>query len=361
MAKESIRATMPTSKSAGPMRVFAHLTKRLKRVAAAAPGSEYPNRIKQGQTDHFTVFYDPDSLGDAGAALADGVLKNCEADYATLSGFFGAAAAPPSLNVIIAGGIGGAYHYGCSATDLFCDGVVSPSPDLDHTRMLVIAELVEVFEALQGLGWDCGASNGEGLSRVLATDLYPDALDGFTTAAVWLDTPDRPDFVNNTDPTDTNFVSTGCAVLFLNWLRYQLTFQWSDIVASGAQTLGQTYTNLTGQADGFEQFSTLLQNSYPIGTPSGLTTDNPFPLPASVALRGGVAARARASSIRLDEVAEAVLGAVIRAVDARNAAGARLAHGPLVFGIVWAPTELPAAVRAAAQAKPNGGRLVRGT
>ena len=24
-----------------------------------------------------------------------------------------------------------------------------------------------------GLGWDCGASNGEGLSRVLANDMYP--------------------------------------------------------------------------------------------------------------------------------------------------------------------------------------------
>ena len=259
-------------------RVFAHSIKRLKRVAAAAPGSEYPNRVKEGQTDHFIVFYDPDSLGNAGATLADGVLQNCEADYAKLIRIFGAQAAPPGLKVIIAGGIGGAYHYGCAATDLFCDGIVSPAPDLDHTRMLVIAELVEVFEALQGVGWDCGASHGEGLSRVLATELYPDALNGFATAAAWLDTSDRPDFVNNTDRTDTNFVSTGCAVLFLNWLGYQLNFQWSDIVAAGAPTLGQTYTKLTGQSDGFEQFSALLQSAYPIGTPSGLGTDNPFPL-----------------------------------------------------------------------------------
>ena len=259
-------------------RVFAHSIKRLKRVEAAAPGSEYPNRVEEGQTDHFTVFYDPGSLGNAGPALADGVLQNCEADYAKLVGFFGAAAAPRNLNVIIAGGIGGAYHYGCSATDLFCDGITSPAPDVDHTRMLVIAELVEVFEALQAAGWDCGASNDEGLSRVLATELYPDALNGFATAAVWLDTADRPDFVNNTDPTDTNFVSTGCAVLFLNWLRYQLNFQWSDTVAAGALTLGQTYTKLTGRNDAFEQFSPLLQRAYPIGNPSGLSTDNPFPL-----------------------------------------------------------------------------------
>lgn len=144
--------------------------------------------------------------------------------------------------------------------------------------MLMVAELVEVFEALQGIDWDCGASNGEGLSRVLATELYPDAVDGFATAAVWLDSPDRPDFVSNTDPTDTNFVSTGCAVLFLNWLRYQLKFQWSEIVAAGAATLGQTYTKLTGQTDGFEKFSALLQSVYPISIPSGLSTDKPFPL-----------------------------------------------------------------------------------
>jgi len=105
--------------------------------------------------------------------------------------------------------------------------------------MLMIAELVEVFEALQGAGWDCGASNGEGLSRILATELYPAALDGFTTATDWLDTPDRPDFVNQTDPSDTNFVSTGCAVLFLNWLHYQLGYDWTAIVGAGGPTLGR--------------------------------------------------------------------------------------------------------------------------
>ena len=40
-------------------------------------------------------------------------------------------------------------------------------------RSLVIAEEDEVFEANFGHGWDCGASNGEGLSRVLANTMYP--------------------------------------------------------------------------------------------------------------------------------------------------------------------------------------------
>jgi len=164
------------------------------------------------------------------------------------------------------------------AVDLYSDADTSPSPDLDHTRMLVVAEEVEVFSAAQGVGWDCGASNGEGLSRVLATEAYPAALDGFATAAAWLDLPGRPDWVDKNDPTDSDAVANGCSVLFLNFLHYQLKFTWDAIVQAGAPTLARTYQNLAGKNDGFEQFSALLQVKYPVGTPSGLTNDNPFPL-----------------------------------------------------------------------------------
>jgi hypothetical protein len=125
---------------------------------------------------------------------------------------------PASFNLILAARIGGAYHYGCGATDLYIDAQTGPV-NVDHSRMLVVAEEVEVFSAQQGAGWNCGASNGEGLSRVLATLMYPAQLDGFNSAASWLDTPDRPDFVDVNDPTDRNYVSIGCSVLFLNWVR----------------------------------------------------------------------------------------------------------------------------------------------
>ena len=59
------------------------------------------------------------------------------------------------------------------------------------------------------------------------------------------------------------------AVLFLNWLRYQLKFSWQEIVAAGASTLSQVYTNLTGHTDGFAQFSALMQAHFPAGSPSG--------------------------------------------------------------------------------------------
>jgi hypothetical protein len=37
---------------------------------------------------------------------------------------------------------------------------------------------------------------------------------------------------------------------------------------------------LTGKTDAFTPFITLLQQRFPAGQPSGLTNDNPFPIPA---------------------------------------------------------------------------------
>lgn len=270
------------------LRIFSHpdreaaVLNRVKQVVPGpATGFDYPTILK-GSTAHFTVYYDP-ALGAQGQTIADGVLATCENEYNILSFLFGGISAGP-FNIIIAAldssgqGRGGAYHYGCAAADLYCDAKIAPALDLDYTRFLVVAEEVEVFSAAQDLGWDCAASNGEGLSRVLATLLYPAELDGYTSAATWLNTPGRPDFINVNDPTDTNNVSTGCSVLFLNYLRYQLDFTWAEIVQAGGATLAQTYSNLTGQADGLTPFKALLQAFYPEGTPSGVTSDNVYPL-----------------------------------------------------------------------------------
>lgn len=228
----------------------------------------------RGTTSHFAVYYET-SLGANGQALADGALATCERDFQELAPYFGGKAA--DFSVIIAGGIGGAYHYGCSATDLYCD---AEGVNVDHTRMLIVAEEVEVFSDLQGKGWDCAASNGEGLSRVLATELYPAQLNGFATAGSWLDSG-RPDFVNINDPTDQNPLSTGCSVLFLNFLHSQLGFSWPAVVQAGATTLAGTYATLTGADDGFQRFASLLQRFFPPGTPSGVVGDNVFPLGAA--------------------------------------------------------------------------------
>jgi len=247
-------------------------------------GFDYP-AVQEASSAHFAVYYDP-ALGANGKSCADGVLATVEADYVQTAAWFGGidSLALP-VNVIVAAldpsgqGGGGAYHYGCSGVDLYCDLKSVPGLDINYTRMLLVAELVEVFEAAQNVGWDCGSSNGEGLSRVLATALYPAELNGYTTAAAWLDTPDRPDWINNNNPTDQDSVSIGCAVLFLNYLNTQLGFGWDQIVQAGAPALAQTYTNLTGEADGWTPFRQQLDNNFPLGLLSGVTTDNPYPLP----------------------------------------------------------------------------------
>jgi hypothetical protein len=256
--------------------VFVKRDEPIARPAHLAAGFDYPSTLR-GNTAHFNVYYET-SMGQSGKTIADGVLASCENEYNALLAQFGTAPQGLPFNVIVASGVGGAYHYGCGAVDLYCDGQKVAAPDVDHTRMLVVAEEVEVFSDSQGAGWDCSASNGEGLSRVLSTELYPAELDGFASAAAWLDTQDRPDFVNNNDPTDSNYVSIGCSVLFLNYLRYQLNFSWDLIVQAGGATLAQTYTNLTGNSDGWTQFRNIVDAQFPVGTPSGVTTDNIFPI-----------------------------------------------------------------------------------
>src|SRR5215469_12695861 len=233
------------------------------------------------QTAHFKVSVDP-GLGALGQQVADSVLQTCEQDYAALQGYFGGIT-PAGLpfEIIVTSGSDGASHATCQATAL---SIGAKSGSLPFMRSLVIAEEDEVFEANFGHGWDCGASNGEGLSRVLANDMVPGVEPaGFVSPPVWLDGPSditgvlREDWVNNTDPTDTNYFSIGCSVLFLNWLRFQLNFSWTQIIAAGGPTLAETYKNLTGEDDGFTRFKALVDQKWPPGQPSGLTKDNPFP------------------------------------------------------------------------------------
>jgi hypothetical protein len=233
-------------------------------------------------TAHFKISVDS-GLGSKGAQVADSILKTCEQDFTTLQGYFGGIT-PKSMpfHVIVTAGSDGASHATCHATAL---SIGAHSGPLAFMRSLVIAEEDEVFEANFGHGWNCGFSNGEGLSRVLANDIVPGVEPaGFLSAPVWLDDASdlsgvrREDWVTKTDPTDVNYFSIGCSVLFLNWLRFQLGHPWAKIIAAGGATLAATYKNLTGKNDGWTVFKSLMDETYPPGKRSGLKTDNPFPL-----------------------------------------------------------------------------------
>jgi hypothetical protein len=180
------------------------------------------------------------------------------------------------FTINIVPGDNGASHSSCADTVLSCDAF--NGTDANLVRMLVVSEADEVFMDSQGNGWDCGKSNGEGLSRLISAELYPGSQSGFVTGPTWLG-GNRPDFVNTNDGTDRNFESIGCTTLFLNYLHYQLGFPFVNIVGAGGSTLAATYTRVTGiLGGGFAPFATLLQQFFPLGQPVALTTDNPFPL-----------------------------------------------------------------------------------
>jgi hypothetical protein len=246
------------------------------------------NATLSKMTPHFGIFAMP-GLGAGGDQVVAGVQSVCETDYNKLCQWFGIQV--PHFNVTLAqlskfvDGTGGAYHASCASTDLYCDVRLNPAVDPVVSAALMVAEAVEAFEAKQGAGWACGASNGEGLSRVLSSECHPGVLDalGYPTAAAWLDDL-RSDWVNVTNQTDRSPYSNGCAVLFLNWLNRQLKVGWDKICQAGGSTLGETYQRvggplLTGQKDAFVAFRALLDLHFPVGTACGLTTDNPFPLP----------------------------------------------------------------------------------
>jgi hypothetical protein len=227
-----------------------------------------------GSTAHFTVSYD-NSITN-GPSLAKAVLDRCEADYAQLVSWFGGIT-PGNLpfTIYIDPGTFGAYHASCDATELHLAAFDGNNGDL--LNMLNVAEADEVMMAAQNKGWDCGASNGEGLSRVLATERYPAQLDGFASANSWLN-GGRPDWVTTTEPTDRNYVSIGCATLYINYLRFQLGHSLDKIVQAGGSTLQETYQTLTGSTDAFRPFFDLLDQYFPQGQPVNLPNDNPFPL-----------------------------------------------------------------------------------
>ena len=116
-----------------------------------------------GSTTNFDVYYDS-SLGAVGQTLANAILASCEADLAALVQLFGVGP-PARFATYINPGTGGAFHVGCLDTDLQCS---SWPGDGALENFLNCAEVDEVMMAAQAAGWNCSASAGEGLSRVLA-------------------------------------------------------------------------------------------------------------------------------------------------------------------------------------------------
>jgi len=230
----------------------------------------------RGETSLFKVYYD-NALGTgAGSSIADIVLSRCDTDYQLLSDIFGSVSPPLPFTVVVASDSlagSGAYHHSPIDKVLYCAGNVSADPGF--TPGLLVAAEVEVFCAAQGLGWDCSKTNGQGLSRVLAQELYPGVFDSFHTTDRWLDSG-RPDYLTHNPASGVDSLSNGCSVLFLYYLRYILGYEWARIVQTGGATFEETFVGVTGQSSAYSTFRDFVDSWFPPGIPSGLQVDNPF-------------------------------------------------------------------------------------
>jgi hypothetical protein len=229
---------------------------------------------KAGQTTNFIVFSDGTATGEA---AAQAMLDSCEADYIATRAWFGELT-PRRLPfyVYVDANAGGAYHMTCAGTDIhvLSDPKLAPG--------FLTAEVVEVFEAALNNGWDCGFTNGEALSRVLAFDRHPEIAAEFndTEEEWWAD--GRRDYVNDNSAGDTDQVANGCGDLFLYYLHSQLSFAWDAICRAGGRTLGQCYESLTGypRRQGFTDFISALRRIEKNGQLALPASGNPFPINA---------------------------------------------------------------------------------
>ena len=244
-------------------------------AAAASSGLDYP-ATQVGVVGNITVSYDS-SLGAPGLALAQQLLSAVTGPYKDMQTFFGITGSP--VQVLVAplsgnnDGSGGAYHYGCDFNAggvlyldaTFANTTVNP---LDLVVGLYVAELSECFMGAQGSGWNCGASNGEGLSRFCAEQETPaGTLDGFATGPAWAQAG-FPDWVTQTESTDQDGVSTGCTIVYLYWM-VSLGFTIPQITQAAGATLSANYQTLTNKTTAYQDLLAAVQGLT-------VTSDDPF-------------------------------------------------------------------------------------
>jgi hypothetical protein len=252
----------------GPKVMIAHGYPRPALRVRRAGGFDY-QVTHINDTPHVKVYIDQALDASEATTLANTLLGQVEAAYLQNASYFGSQLQRKPVNLVIAqltpgnDGSGGAYHYGCDLTSggtLYCDADFS---DVRTNLGLFIAELDEAFQgdpSNPNQGWGCGFSNGEAHSRVaafLASGGPRGSLAPFTTGPAW-DQAGRPDYVTNTEQTDRNAISTGCGMIFIDWL-FSLGHSFAEITQAAADTLAGVYETLTGKTTAWEDFTAALE------------------------------------------------------------------------------------------------------
>jgi hypothetical protein len=285
-------------------------------------------------TGRVTVYVDP-NLGPQGTQNARDLLSDADRVVSANDALFGTAGMHVDVLVFALGnatdGTGGADHMGC---DYQTGAAIEVCASFGNSARVSALFEAELSECSMG-GNLCGLSTGEALSRWCAAEVSNNALADFASAPAWAQAG-MPDYVNQTDPTDGNPVSTGCGMAFLSWLISQshpLNMIAPAMVALGdSGTLAQLYASLTGDAAGnaWPAFIAAVQ-----ALPGGITTDDPF----------GEAAQQIA---RLDPAAIELAGKMFSAILADVVAGRPANHTVAKVRTMMISGTAPAATATAA-------------
>ena len=230
----------------------------------AAPVPQWPSYTGTSQyvgtstTRQVSVYVDP-SLGAPALQNARDLVADADRVVNANDAIFATSADPVSVIVFALGGqtdgTGGADHNAC---DYANGGAIEVCASFGNPARVSALFEAELSECSMG-GNLCGVSTGEALSRWCAALIGNNALADFATAPTWAQ-QGMPDFVNKTDNTDQNPISTGCGMAFLSWLK-QLGFTL-DRIAPAMVKLGtsgpfaQLYATLTSapSADAWPKF-----------------------------------------------------------------------------------------------------------
>jgi hypothetical protein len=222
-----------------------------------------------------TVYVDP-TLGQPAQQNASDLLGDADRVVQANDAIFGTTGKPVSAMIFALGGVtdgtGGADHMGC---DYDAGGAIEVCAAFGNSARVSALFEAELSECSMG-GNLCGVSTGEALSRWCASVISNNALSDFATAPTWAQ-DGMPNYVDQTDPTDQNADSTGCALAFLSWMMsqgYELGTLAKGLVGIGANgTLAQLYAQLSSDAasNAWPQFLAAAQ-----ALPNGITSDDPF-------------------------------------------------------------------------------------
>jgi hypothetical protein len=282
-----------------------------------------------------TVYVDP-SLGAPALQNAKDLVADGDRVAKANDQIFGTTGGPVSVIVFALNGAtdgtGGADHMGCDYSTGAEIEVCAAFGQSNRASALFEAELSECSMN----GNLCGLSTGEALSRWCASFTSNNALADFATAPFWASNG-MPDFVNRTDPTDQNAISTGCGMAFLSWLISSgnpLGAIAPAMVALGdSGTMAQLYSRLTSRptAEAWPAFQAAIA-----ALSGGVTSDDPFGgdaapahsslTPAMVSLAGDVFASILAD-MAANKSPEGVITGVRELMSSRGGNGVGTATG----------------------------------